>query len=225
MQYKILIVKEDGERYELADNQIIPNLKVITTPTCRDNIIILHEPILFGSNSIFLLRGIRTEIELKSTKLGRNFYLLTGANCENQKVFIGKDTTAWENISIHLTDKNTSVYIGEDCMFSKDISIWTSDGHAIIDNETDSVINYTEENVYIGDHVWVGANVSIGKGVTLGNNSVVGMGSIVVSKFPANVVVGGNPAKIIREGITWSRYSPSRYAELFCEAVVKKEEI
>jgi maltose O-acetyltransferase len=53
--------------------------------------------------------------------------------------------------------------------------------------------------VTIGDNVWIGANATINPGVTLGDNVVVGAGAVVTKSFPANVVVAGVPAVIIRQ--------------------------
>lgn len=50
----------------------------------------------------------------------------------------------------------------------------------------------------IGNNVTVGANVVIIGDITIGNNVIVGAGSIVVKDVPPNVVIAGNPAKIIR---------------------------
>ncbi len=52
--------------------------------------------------------------------------------------------------------------------------------------------------VVIGDNAWIGGNSVIVPGVTIGNNVVVAAGSIVVNDIPDNVVVAGNPAKIIK---------------------------
>ncbi|WP_026753220.1 serine acetyltransferase [Sediminibacter sp. Hel_I_10] len=50
----------------------------------------------------------------------------------------------------------------------------------------------------IGDDVTVGANVVIIGDITIGNNVIIGAGSVVVKDVPSNVIVAGNPAKIIR---------------------------
>lgn len=52
--------------------------------------------------------------------------------------------------------------------------------------------------VMIGDDVWIGCNSIILKGVTIGNGSIVAAGSVVTKDVPANVIVGGNPAKILK---------------------------
>ena len=52
--------------------------------------------------------------------------------------------------------------------------------------------------VEIGDNVWIGARVIILPGVHIGSGAVIGAGSIVTKDIPQNVVVVGNPAKIIK---------------------------
>lgn len=50
----------------------------------------------------------------------------------------------------------------------------------------------------VSDNVWIGANAIILAGVTIGEYSVVGAGAVVTKDVPSNVVVAGNPAKVIR---------------------------
>lgn len=53
--------------------------------------------------------------------------------------------------------------------------------------------------ITIGDGCFIGANSIILKGTVLGNNVVVGAGSVVSGNFPDNVIIAGNPAKIIKQ--------------------------
>ena len=53
--------------------------------------------------------------------------------------------------------------------------------------------------VTIGNNVWIGGNVTILPGVTIRNNSVIAAGAVVTKNVPDNVLVGGIPAKIIKE--------------------------
>lgn len=52
--------------------------------------------------------------------------------------------------------------------------------------------------VHIDDDVFIGMQVLILKGVTIGTGSVIGAGSVVTRNVPANVIVAGNPARVIR---------------------------
>ena len=61
-------------------------------------------------------------------------------------------------------------------------------------------LELTESYTTIGDYCWIGMNVIILPGVTLGNHTIVAAGSVVTKSFPqGNTVIGGNPAKILKE--------------------------
>jgi maltose O-acetyltransferase len=53
--------------------------------------------------------------------------------------------------------------------------------------------------ITIGNNVWLGGGVIVCPGVTIGDNTVVGAGAVVVRDLPANVLVVGNPARVIRQ--------------------------
>ena len=53
--------------------------------------------------------------------------------------------------------------------------------------------------MHIGDNVWLGDHCVILKGVTIGENSVVGANAVVSRDVPANVVVAGNPARVVKQ--------------------------
>jgi acetyltransferase-like isoleucine patch superfamily enzyme len=53
--------------------------------------------------------------------------------------------------------------------------------------------------VKIGDNVWIGMGAVILKGVTIGDNSVVAAGAIVSKSIPANTIVAGNPAEVVKK--------------------------
>ena len=55
--------------------------------------------------------------------------------------------------------------------------------------------------IIIGENCWIGTNVRICKGVTIGDNSVVAACSVVTKNVPANCIVAGNPAKVVKNNI------------------------
>ena len=57
----------------------------------------------------------------------------------------------------------------------------------------------TSKGIVIGNNIWVGAKVTFLDGCKIGNNCVIAAGSVVNSVFPDNVVIGGIPAKILKE--------------------------
>jgi acetyltransferase-like isoleucine patch superfamily enzyme len=57
----------------------------------------------------------------------------------------------------------------------------------------------------IGAHVWIGARALVLRGVTIGDGAVVAAGAVVTTDVPSGALVGGNPARVIREHVAWSR--------------------
>ena len=55
-----------------------------------------------------------------------------------------------------------------------------------------------QQDITIGNNVWIGNYCIITKGTKIGDNSIVSIGSVVKGEFPDNVIIGGNPAKIIK---------------------------
>src|SRR5256714_14156846 len=105
------------------------------------------------------------------------------------------------------------IEIGSFCLVSWNVGIADSDFHPLepaqrlIDAQ--ALAPYYENRpprpklktapVKIGDNVWIGMNAVILKGVTIGENSVVAAGAVVTKSVPANTVVAGNPAVVVKK--------------------------
>lgn len=89
------------------------------------------------------------------------------------------------------------IWIGDHCFIAPGVHIYTAT-HPLNPHERNSGV----ENgipVNIGHNVWIGGKSVINPGVNIGDNVVVASGSVVTKNVPDNVVVGGNPAKIIKQ--------------------------
>ena len=89
------------------------------------------------------------------------------------------------------------VRFGDNCMLGPGVQIYTAT-HPLNPIERNSGKEY-EKPIVIGDNVWIGGNAIINPGVTIGDNVVIASGAVVTKDVPNNVVVGGNPAKIINQ--------------------------
>ena len=57
----------------------------------------------------------------------------------------------------------------------------------------------SHKGIIVGDNCWIGAKATILDGVRIGNGCVIAAGSVVTKSFPDNVIIAGNPAKIIKK--------------------------
>jgi maltose O-acetyltransferase len=124
-----------------------------------------------------------------------NITIESSFQCDYGKnIFIGEDFFA--NYNCVLLDA-CAIVIGDNCLLGPGVHIYTST-HPVNPEERVMKKLYRKP-VVIGNNVWIGGNSIINPGVTIGDNSVVASGSVVVKDVPCNVLVGGNPAKVIRE--------------------------
>ncbi|WP_186576987.1 sugar O-acetyltransferase [Aquibacillus kalidii] len=89
------------------------------------------------------------------------------------------------------------VRIGDNCMLAPGVQIYTAT-HPIDPTERNSGKEYGKP-INIGNNVWIGGSAIINPGVTIGDNVVIASGAVVTKDVPNSVVVGGNPARVIKE--------------------------
>jgi len=88
------------------------------------------------------------------------------------------------------------ITLGDGVMFARGAYVTDSDWHTIYDRTTRAE---EASPVHIGKNVWLGDHSTVLKGVTIGENSVVAARAVVTRDVPANVVVAGNPAGVVKE--------------------------
>lgn len=88
------------------------------------------------------------------------------------------------------------VRVGRNCLIGPQVGIYTAT-HPLDAVERAAGLEAAKP-VVIGDDCWIGGNATINPGVSLGDRVVVASGSVVTRSFPSDVVIGGNPARILR---------------------------
>ena len=133
------------------------------------------------------------------------------------RIRVGRDVNAWARSGVNLIETfrreaiitvgdrvrlngagiqaATRVEIGDDSILGS-CTILDTDHHALRPEDRDGGRVATRP-IVIGRNVWIGG-AAVLKGVCIGDNSVVGLGSVVTEDVPPNVVVAGNPARVVR---------------------------
>ena len=171
VNYKVLLQK----RMQIKNNLI-----------CNQKLLVTGKGILeFGENCIF------------GHKLGGNFHnglIEIQPRFPSSKIIIGNNFTSNNNLVICAAN---FIKIGDYALIGQGVSIVDHEAHGISPKKRNKIGEIGE--VIIGKNVWIGSNVIILKNSVIGDNSIVAAGAVVSGKFPSNVIIGGVPAKIIRE--------------------------
>lgn len=132
------------------------------------------------------------------------FSRLTGKEVDKSfRLFPPFYTDCGKNISV-----GKNVFINSCCHFQDQGGIVIGNGVLIGHNVTLATLNHDEnpdnrQTIYpaaikVGNNVWIGSNAIILPGATINDGSIIGAGSVVTKDVPANCIVAGNPAKILR---------------------------
>ena len=114
------------------------------------------------------------------------------------KVVIGKHGYINYNTNIIITKQ---LEIGDSCAIGWNCQFLDTDFHEI---NYDDKKREEDQGIKIGNHVWIGCNSKIYKNSVIANSSVVASDSVVKGRFEEeNVLIGGNPAHILKRNISW----------------------
>lgn len=130
-------------------------------------------------------------------------------------IYVGINSNAATRPGCYLQG-NGGIYIGNYVHFASNIGI-ISANHDMYHH-----MQHVPKEVRIDDYCWIGMNVVIMPGVHLGPRTIVGAGSVVTKSFPEGYcVIGGNPAKLIKE-LNKDEFVPTKYEEEYYGFVPKK---
>jgi acetyltransferase-like isoleucine patch superfamily enzyme len=147
---------------------------------------------------LFLGRGLELQVgKSGEIRFGRFVWIGDGTKirCHEGIVEIGDKTVFGQECTISAYQR---VRIGEQCVIA-DRAMFIDFDHGVVEVERPIRVQgiYKRECV-IGSNVWIGYGACFLRGVRVGDNSIVGTNSVVTRDVPANAVVGGVPAKVIR---------------------------
>jgi acetyltransferase-like isoleucine patch superfamily enzyme len=158
---------------------------------------------------LFLGRRLELQIARRArVEFGRFVWIGDGTKirCHEGLVEIGAKTVMGQECTISAYQR---VRIGEQCVIA-DRAMFIDFDHGVVEVERPiRVQGIYKRDVEVGSNVWIGYGACILRGVRVGDNSIVGTNSVVTKDVPANAVVAGIPARVIRmreapEELRWS---------------------
>jgi acetyltransferase-like isoleucine patch superfamily enzyme len=153
----------------------------------------------WASNGPFFLgRGLELKIEPRGQiRFGRFVWIGDGTKirCHEGIVEIGEKTVMGQECTISAYQR---VRIGEQCVIA-DRAMFIDFDHGVVEVERPIRLQgIYKRDVEVGNNVWIGYGACILRGVSVGDNAVIGTNAVVTKDVPANAIVGGVPARIIR---------------------------
>jgi acetyltransferase-like isoleucine patch superfamily enzyme len=150
------------------------------------------------SGMLFLGRRLELQIGRRGEiRFGRFVWIGDGTKirCHEGVVEIGEKTVLGQECTISAYQR---VRIGEQCVIA-DRAMFIDFDHGVVDVERPiRQQGIYKRDVIVGSNVWIGYNACLLRGVRVGDNAIIGSNSVVTRDVPANAVVGGVPAKVIR---------------------------
>lgn len=175
----------------------IQKLKNKIKVTGKNNKILIDGSMKISKTKI-VIKGNNNTLHVKDgAKINGSFLEIIGDSCS---IVIGKNSIIGDGCYLSAKEENITLIIGDDCMLSRNAKLMTSDGHPIF--QDGKIIN-SAKNITLMDKVWIADDVTVLKGVDIGRNCVIGIGSVLTKSVPASSVAVGNPAKIVKDNISW----------------------
>ncbi|EGR1311997.1 sugar O-acetyltransferase [Vibrio cholerae] len=125
---------------------------------------------------------------------GNNIHIESTFNCDyGLNIHVGENFYA--NFGCVILDV-AEVCIGDNCFIAPQVGIYTAT-HPIDPIQRNSGLEFGKP-IRMGNNCWIGGHATINPGVTLGDNVVVASGAVVTKSFGSNVVIGVNPARVLK---------------------------
>ncbi|QEC74789.1 acyltransferase [Mucilaginibacter ginsenosidivorax] len=160
----------------------LESARIVNMTNDKDRIVVGTGTFILGELLVFAYGG--------KIKIGNNCYVGIGSRVwSGEDVTIGNDVLISHNVNIVDTTAHELDYIERAATYIKLLK----EGHP---KEKGTIVT---KPIVIEDHVWINFNVIILKGVTIGRGAIVAAGAVVTKDVPPFVLVGGNPARVLKK--------------------------
>lgn len=196
--YKILFINiptliaccRSGIKYDSSYH--IRGRSYINRPSLMQRIFLSYKP-----GKLIIGRGFKCNSNLTSNSVGIFQPCFFNTHSDESSIILGENV----GISGSTLNASISITIGDNTIIGSGCLITDTDSHPILAAERllPDWSDYTKSKpISVGRNVFIGARSIIMKGVTIGDCAVIGAGSVVTKDVPANAIVAGNPAKIVK---------------------------
>jgi acetyltransferase-like isoleucine patch superfamily enzyme len=147
-------------------------------------------PYIVNSGAIYLGENVRLS--------GKPSFSFSSRLYPDPSLTIGDNTFIGHQASFSI---GKTIVIGNDCLLAGGVHIADNDGHPLDYRDRMNHLPPRKEDVRevrVGNNVWIGSQAVILKGVTIGDRAVVGARAVVTKDVPPDVVVAGNPARVVK---------------------------
>ena len=148
-------------------------------------------PFIAGSGRIMLGDGVIFG--------GKPVFMFGNRGSHVPELVIGDHTFIGHVVSFSVSE---SIRIGNHCLLASGVQLSDYDGHPVDADRRRAGDPTPAENIrpiVIGNDVWIGSNAIILKGVAIGDRAIIGAGAVVTRDVPPDVVVAGNPARVVKQ--------------------------
>ena len=154
---------------------------------------------------MFFGKGLELQIAKRARSASAFVWIgdRTKIRCHEGEVIVGQKSVLGQECTI---SAYRHVRIGEQCVIA-DRAMFIDFDHGVVEVERPIRLQgIYKRDVDVGSNVWVGYGACVLRGVRVGDNSVIGTNSVLTKDIPANAVVGGVPARLLRgapSGLRW----------------------
>lgn len=189
--------------YDVSEGEILingENIRNLKISSIRQAIGIVQQDVYLFSGTVFenivygKLNSSRDEVITAAKQAGAHEFIMSLEN--------GYDTYIGEHGVKLSGGQKQRISIAR--VFLKNPPILILDVRTGQNTNASAELSKTKK-IIIGNHVWIGQDATLLYNTDIGDGSIVGTKSLVKGKFPNNCVIGGNPARLLKADIAWSR--------------------